>query len=137
MTTRGAIIAAIEARFEVLDPLGEWVRSWSVESPLWDELPVLRVSDPSSEEGPPAYGRLGHTLSVPVEVILPGGTDLEEMRGYAATLLAAVATDPTWGGLATGTDLASVAVSPGERDRVSAGVTVTLRVAYETALWAI
>ena len=142
--TRTDLMAAVEARLEGVTKangyrtnLGEWLRTWSADAPNWDELPVLRVSDPSAEVAQALYGGLQHTVTIPVELLLPGGANPSDLRDCAADLLSAVGADPLWSGLATGSAVTAVALAPGERDRVSAGVTVSLTVTYETAPWSL
>jgi hypothetical protein len=143
VSVRTSLMAAVATRLQAVTVangyatgIGSSWRSWQAAPPKWDALPVLQAIDPTSAPGPVAYGKRRHALEVQVQVLLPGGTSLATLRAYAADLLAAVGTDPTWGGLAVATQPTAVSLDPGESENVSDGVSLTLEIAYETALWA-
>ena len=141
-SVRGSIVAAVEARVVTIRTaagyrtnLGLALRTWQAAPPDWTQLPVVQITDPESSAAAPAYGQVAHTISLGVEIMLPGGTAPSALRDYAADVLQAVGTDTTWGGLATTTRLTGVALDPGELQQVSAGVSVGLEVVYEAAAW--
>ncbi len=130
-----AALRGIETSAGYRTDIGQRLRAWQVQPPQWQDLPVMEVRADRVEGVRFAYGKQELALGVDVMIHLPGGTSLETLRAHAADVLQALGADPTLGGLATDIRVTEIEVDPGESDRVSDGLRVSLAVVCEVDPW--
>lgn len=140
--TRELLIDAMETRFATIwvsngyrTDIGHSIRPWQSSPPLWEDLPILTVKDPTDAPEPAFYDNLLHQLIAQIEIVLPGTTSAANLRDYAADVLQAIGVDPTWGDLARSTRLDAIEIEVGDEDSVGPGVTITVAIQYESAQW--
>lgn len=100
------------------------------------EIPGVIVRDRLSEITDSPYGILSHVLTVEIETVVMSSTTATTARSSAEDILAAIATDDTWGGLADHSEVRSVELAVIRATQILGGASVTLAVIYETDRWA-
>lgn len=102
------------------------------------QVPALAIWDTDSilaDDGP--IGMHQHLLTVDILAMVTGSAAIDSARGMMADIVAAVGSDPRWGGLATWTDVGAEEIDLQQAGDVVAGGRITLKITYRTPLWRI
>jgi hypothetical protein len=74
-------------------------------------------------------------LVLDLEAHVAGDTSTETARGILQDIIAAIGSDPKWGGLARWTDIDSHEINVEQAGDIVAGVLLKITVTYRTPLW--
>jgi hypothetical protein len=100
------------------------------------QVPAIAFWDTESDlaDGGP-IGQFEHRLMLSVVCFTAGATAIDDARAMLADIVAAVGSDPRWGGLATWTEIGNHQLTVDQAaDQVSA-TELKLVVIYRTSLW--
>ena len=111
--------------------LGSNVNEWRVNPLGQDELPgiVWRDTDDVVEA---TTQQDVHTLTIEVDIFVAGTTAPTQMRQAIADVVAAIGTDPTFGGLAVDARVVSEKIESDQEERRVVGITLTCVVEFYT-----
>ena len=99
------------------------------------EVPAIKMSDTDAKTFPGPSTKHEHKLQVDLELYVLGNTSTSAVRSLMADVVAAIGSDPRWGGLAYWTDLDGHTIDVEQAgDVVSAGL-INITVTYRTPLW--
>jgi|LGVF01.2.fsa_nt_gb hypothetical protein len=119
------------------------VHKWRPSNLAQSELPALVVRDPSCPVNAAAeIGRFSHSLSIEIEgMVKASGSPApakaaEAARALVASIVAAMGSDPTWGGLAVRTTYSGRDLEVGQAEVSVSECTVNFIIEYRTAAFA-
>lgn len=134
---RQDIVDAIEARLSTISNI-KTVTLWRINDLQASELPAIVIRD--TVDDMPADGIIGrrdHNLTVEVVVIFSGSTSAEKVREGIAAVMAAIGTDPTFGGLAYDTIPGNASMDLADSNMQHSAAQIDIVVRYRSGLWSI
>ena len=149
-STRQQIVDAIAARLALIAPGhvvtlpdGDYTCSatvkgiypWRKKAFSKAEVPVIKFTDDDANVGPGPASQHENKLSINLEGIILADTTASAARALLADVVAAIGSDPRWGGLAYWTELTSHSIDVEQAGDVISGVQVMFTVTYRTPLW--
>lgn len=152
MSRRDQIIAAMETRFKLIavghvftvngaayacqTDVGQFVFKRRVVPMDESETEMLIFVDTTAPAKPVAGGYTEYELTVEIGGEVRGGDDpLGEAGKRADDVLAAIGSDPTWGGLADGTTLNTADLDFQVNRKIMAGFVVPVKIRYQAPNW--
>jgi len=99
------------------------------------EVPAIKLDDADAKTSPGPSTMHEHKLQVDLELYVAGKTSTSAVRSLMADVIAAVGSDPRWGGLAYWTDIDGHTVDVEQAGDVISAALVNLTVTYRTPLW--
>ena len=100
-----------------------------------NQVPAIEFRDTDGETQPGPSTQHEHKLHIDLLIFFAGGTALASGRTALADVIAAIGSDPKWGGLARWTDIDSPNLDMEQAGDVIAGVQVNFTVTYRTPLF--
>lgn len=137
MNARQKIINALETRMEAIADVKK-VSVWKVTDFAPAEHPAILIRDTVDlmpSDG--AIGRIDHELSVEISALFFGKTAPEDAREMTASILSAIGTDPTFGGLAYDTIINSAELDLDETGKMISASIIDTTIRYRSDLWTI
>ena len=150
MNWQDQLFAAVQSRFKTIVPGAVFqlddgpyvcqgtikdVHPWKKTGFSKAEVPAMKLSDPDRNIKPGPVGQHESRLRFVAEVALLGGTSAEDARMIAADIIAAIGSDPRWGGLARWTDVVRQTIDVDQAGDVIAGVEIEFDITFRTPLW--
>ena len=114
---------------------GPGVYQWRKVPYSKNQVPALEFRDTDAPTKPGPSTQHEHELQVGLVVFFAGGTADESGRIALADIVAAIGSDPKWGGLARWTDIDETNVDMDQAGDVIGGVQVNCTVTYRTPLF--
>lgn len=138
MNIRQQIIDALETRLNTISGI-EKVLVWRASDLAPAELPAILIRDtldtmPADGVG---AGRLDHDLDVSITAMFSGNTSATDAREMISTIVAAIGTDATFGGLAFDTVLISADLDLDDAAQLIAAANINITIRYRSGLWSI
>ena len=99
------------------------------------ELPAVRFTDDNAEVVPGPSTQHESRLKISLDGVMAGGTSASAARALMADVVAAIGSDPRWGGLAFWTDIHSHSIDVDQAGDVVSACQVVFTVTYRTPLW--
>lgn len=99
------------------------------------ELPAIELWDNSADTNPGPASRHEHHLPIGLQVCVSGQTSASVARSYMADIVAAIGSDPRWGGLAFWTELTGHGLAMEQAGDIVAAAQIGFTVQYRTPLW--
>ena len=100
-----------------------------------EDLPALLVTDSDSTITTISNGMSEHGLSLDISVMTSGSTRMDDITEIAAAVMAAMGTDPYFGGLANWSDPQGVTIVGEVVGNAVAFLKINFNVKYRTPLW--
>ena len=99
------------------------------------EVPAIKFNDEDAQVVPGPSTQHENRLSFTLEAAILSDTTASAARALLADIVAAIGSDPRWGGLAYWTDIQSHSVDLEQARDVISGVQILFTVTYRTPLW--
>lgn len=151
-TVRQQIVDAIDTRLKLIAPGHQFtlpsgvhtcgstilgVYQWRKVPFSANQVPAIEFRDTDADTEPGPSTQHEHKLQIELDIFFKGGTALADGRTALADVIAAIGSDPRWGGLARWTDIASPNINMDQAGDIIAGVQLNFTVSYRTPLWRI
>lgn len=142
MTRRQQIVNALDARLKSIlvingygSDLGTTVSAWRTRPMSPTEEMALVYRDTTAPKTAAEVGRHAHTLTVEMSLVVQDDTPAETVRDLIADIVAAIGSDPRFGGLARWSTLVSDELTVMQDSGHLAGAALTWEITYTTELW--
>lgn len=99
------------------------------------QVPAIAFWDADSAHGEPPLAHHEHRLGITIVGFVAGNAAIDTVRALLADMVAAVGSDPRWGGLADWTEIDSQDIDVEQAGDVIAGCQISITVVYRTRLW--
>lgn len=157
-TIRQQIVDAIDTRLKLIAPGHQFtlpsgvhtcatqLKDFAGEKGVWqwrkvqfslNQVPAIEFRDTDADTEPGPSTQHEHKLQIELDIFFKGGTALADGRTALADVIAAIGSDPRWGGLARWTDINNPNINMDQAGDVIAGVQLNFTVSYRTPLWRI
>lgn len=145
---RQIILTALDTRLKAIliasgyeTDLGLSVFEWRTTEFQATELPGITWRDYAASEAVPitimgASSKVEQALDVEMDIMVQDGPDTgSTIRKCIADVQKAIGIDPTWGGLAVGTDDSGNETMRDQAGKITGSVTMRIRITYRTKAW--
>lgn len=147
---RQQIVDAVEAKLQLIAPGQQFelpdgpyicrntiktVVSWRKTAFSKAEVPAINFHDGDARTTTGPSTKHEHALNFELEIHTAGATSASAVRSIMADVVAAIGSDPRWGGLAYWTTLDGENVSVDQAGEVVSAAQVRFTITYRTPLW--
>lgn len=99
------------------------------------QVPAIAFWDTTDEVNPGPSTQHEHRVAFEAEIHIAGSTVATVARAMIADALAAIGSDPRWGGLARWTEIDSYTLAIEQAGDIVAGIQLRFTIIYRTPLW--
>jgi hypothetical protein len=99
------------------------------------EVPAIRLQDGDASTKPGPSTKHEHDLDITLDLVTLGKVSASQVRTMMADVVAAIGSDPRWGGLAWWTEINGHELDVEQAGNTIAAAQIRLTVKYRTPLW--